>query len=125
MRVEITMNKMSLKHIKEILLVGILALLLGMALWLTILPSKSKPIPIAKVNVEYLIKEMVDDLIRSGYSNEEVKVKISESVKVYEKIIDEICKKEGVAIFSSKALLGGGEDLTDRVRDEYFRRKKK
>ena len=74
------------------------------------------------VDVNLLMEELVKDLTKNSESEDDIKSNTKQKLIDLNEILQDISTQDNAVIINKKAVVGGGEDITDSVRtllEEY------
>jgi hypothetical protein len=99
----------------------ILLFLCGLA-FATVYYLKDSKQNILVVDVNLLMEELVKDLTKNSESEDDIKSNTKQKLIDLNEILQDISTQDNAVIINKKAVVGGGEDITDSVRtllEEY------
>lgn len=69
------------------------------------------------VDVNLLMEELVKDLTKNSELEDDIKSNTKQKLKDLNEILQDVATQENAVILNKKAVVGGGEDITDSVQN--------
>jgi hypothetical protein len=70
---------------------------------------------LAKIDVDYFIKDAVKKVAQKGGDDKEVKEAIKAEILKLDSYLEALCAKENLIVLPAKAVVGGGIDITEQI----------